>query len=101
MIALAAFLAIVLPAAASTPMTPDGALQRVNAERTSNGLPAVSLSPEWSNGCKAHNQYLKINGWNDPHSEDPSKPGYSAAGSNAGAHALMATGDPWTKSLLR
>ena len=103
LVALAAFLTIALPAAAGTPMPPSEALealQRVNTERTSNGLPAVSLSSEWSSGCHAHNHYLQLNGWGPgltAHDEDPSKPGYSAAGANAGVHAQLSMGNSWTK----
>jgi len=97
LIAIAVFFVIALPSAAGTPVTSQLALQRVNAERISNGLPAVTLSSKWSAGCQAHDHYLQLNGWNTTHSEDPSKPGYSAAGASAASHAQLYPNGSWTK----
>ena len=97
LIALGFLISAGLIFAAGTPVTSQLALQRVNAERISNGLPAVTLSSKWSAGCQAHDHYLQLNGWNTTHSEDPSKPGYSAAGASAASHAQLYPNGSWTK----
>jgi uncharacterized protein YkwD len=71
------------------------ALERINAFRTTAGLPPVIMDPRLSRGCMAHAEYvLKNLGNNDTvHSdllrtEDPKRPGYSDEGLQAARNSI-------------
>lgn len=69
----------------------------INAERQANGLPPVREDPALSAGCAAYDQYRSRNGSVQnaftPGPEDPSKPGYTAAGARAARNSLTNAGD--------
>jgi hypothetical protein len=92
-LALLAF-AVAQPAATATPeATPPSATQVLgwlNQQRTTNGLPALTLDAARSAGCAAHNSYMALNN-SFGHGEDSSKPGYTAAGAEAGQLAVLST----------
>lgn len=77
-------------------------LERLNYYRAMAGLPALKKDPKLSAGVAAHAHYLMVNfgdkirdgeplGASD-HEENPSKAGYSAAGSKVAANAQIAWG---------
>jgi hypothetical protein len=72
-------------------------VQVINAERHANGLPPVREDSALSAGCAAEDNYRRMNGSIDdaftPRGEDPSKPGYSTAGSRAARNSLFNAGD--------
>jgi hypothetical protein len=96
-VALGVTLALGLPACAGAAMSPAGVIAALNAERAANGIPArVSEVPEWSAGCRLHDDYRAANGGASVgHEEDPARPGWTAAGAAAGEQAVLA-GDSWS-----
>jgi hypothetical protein len=73
-------------------------VQVINAERHANGLPSVREDPALSRGCAEYDNYRRMNGSIDnaftPRGgEDPSKPGYTAAGARASRDSLVNAGD--------
>lgn len=60
----------------------------VNSYRAMSGLDPVAENPTWSEGGQAHSCYMLLNGIS--HTEDSSKPGYSAAGHTAGTSGNVA-----------
>jgi uncharacterized protein YkwD len=72
-------------------------VQVINAERQANGLPPVREDPALSAGCADYNRYRQMNGSLANaftlHGEDPSKPGYTAAGNRASHDSLFNAGD--------
>lgn len=64
------------------------AVNFLNAQRVEHGFPPVSHNPKLSEGCKAHNRYMKRNGFD--HGETPGKPGYSLAGAGEGEFSYSA-----------
>ncbi|MGO9265455.1 MAG: FHA domain-containing protein [Candidatus Binataceae bacterium] len=93
------------PAAASTPAnavaapasedaSPQPWLDALNRYRATAGLAAVRSNPSLSPGAKLHSRYIatnysdqirqRVNLGGAMHQEDPSKPGFSAAGAAAG-----------------
>jgi hypothetical protein len=77
--------------------TPAEAISLLNAQRAAHGIPAgIVENPEWSAGCAAHMEYLRINGFDgDWHDQIPGAPGYSEAGRAAAGSAVL-TSAPWT-----
>ncbi len=70
-------------------------LSLLNAERAASGIPGnVHEDATWSAGCARHVAYLDATGVL-AHTEDPANPAYSAAGSWAGAHSVLAMGSGW------
>src|ERR1700710_1599501 len=69
----------------------------VNAQRAAQGIPAgIVEDPALSAACAAHNAYGALNGA-PTHGEDPSLPGYTAAGDMAGQNSVLyAFAGPWT-----
>jgi hypothetical protein len=71
----------------------DEVLTRINAHRRAAGLSPVVLDPALTNGCAAHAAYLVLNAGHPSvrgagvHREDPTLPGFSDAGAEAGKHA--------------
>ncbi|HTI33754.1 MAG TPA: hypothetical protein VL422_08775 [Miltoncostaea sp.] len=99
--ALGAAVVLALPAVALA-ATPAEVLRALNAERAANGIPAdVREAPEQSAGCALHNDYRAANGGAAVgHDEDPSRPGYTPEGDQAGNSAVLAgtswsAGDPY------
>ena len=60
-------------------------LVTINNIRTSAGLPAVPADPASTTGAVNHSRYVVQNN-TLVHAEDPSKPGYTQAGDQAGQH---------------
>lgn len=74
------------------------ALAEVRARAGIDG-PPLQLDVALSRGCELHGRYLdahrdQLLAWPDIHEEYPDRPGFSAAGSLAGAMALIAPGVP-------
>src|SRR4051794_2854180 len=81
-------LALAAQATASRP-TPEQAVADLNAWRALAGLqPVTSLDPNLSEGCRLHNRYLHIN-HTGGHDEDPSLPGYTDLGAQAGGSSVL------------
>jgi uncharacterized protein YkwD len=79
------------PALAASSPAPTDWLGTLNAYRSTAGLPAAKANRDWVAGDVAHSRYTVLNG-EVGHSEDPSKPGYSEAGHEAGTSGnVMAT----------
>lgn len=64
-------------------------LRYFNQFRTQAGLPQLSENSAWSAGSLTHSQYMMNNSLT-VHAEDPNKPGYSAAGDEAGQNGNIA-----------
>jgi uncharacterized protein YkwD len=66
-------------------------LARVNRFRRRTGLPEVEYDATISAACAKHHAYLVKNGWDDenPHSENPKKPGYTSEGAAAAANSVL------------
>lgn len=70
----------------------------LNTQRAAQGLPAgIVEDPALSDGCAKHNAYDRLNG-GLTHGEDPSRPGYTPEGDQAGKTSVLysAGGGPWT-----
>jgi hypothetical protein len=72
-------------------------ISAINAVRHANGLPLVREDPALSAGCAAYDNYRRLNGSVQdgftPGPEDPSKPGYTAAGARTSRESLLNAGD--------
>lgn len=94
--ALAGALAMATPVWAQG-VSPAQIVAVINQERTANGIPPVTEDPALSAGCAAHDDYERLNGspssGYDIRGEDPTKPGYSAAGLQASANSVLAFGN--------
>jgi hypothetical protein len=67
-------------------------LDALNAERAANGIPAdVRENAEWSASCAEHVAYMTA-ARQLTHAEDPTSPWYTATGSWAGQHSVLAVG---------
>jgi len=85
-------LALTAPARGETAQE---AIAGLNAQRAANGIPAgIVEEPEWSRQCELHMNYLKVNRTSG-HDEDPSKPGYTAAGALGGSSSVLSSGSGW------
>jgi hypothetical protein len=85
--------AVGAPASAATPAE---AIARLNAQRAANGIPAgIVENAALSQGCAHHNDYIRANGGQLTHQEDPSRPGYTDDGAYAGLHSVLASGGSW------
>src|SRR5260370_24908379 len=70
-------------------------LSLLNAERAASGIPGpVREDATWSAGCARHVASLDATGIL-AHTEAPANAAYSAAGSWAGAHSVLAMGSGW------
>jgi hypothetical protein len=70
----------------------------VNAQRAAHGFPAdIVEDATLSADCALHNQYGALNDVL-AHTEDPTKPGYTAAGAVAAAAAVLYKGTTWTSA---
>lgn len=67
--------------------SPKSTLNRVNALRASIGAPRLTEEPAWSTGCAKHMAYSALNGLG--HFEDPSAPGYTPDGAEAGETSVL------------
>jgi|GEM_PF-5634281 hypothetical protein len=82
-----------LTAAPAYAITSTEAINRLNALRAANGIPALVEDPEMTRECQAHARYMALNGgWDDAdaHSETPGRPGYSEAGARAARRSVLA-----------
>jgi hypothetical protein len=81
----------VAPSAAAAP-TPRAVITSLNEMRARNGIPGnIVENAVWSRRCARHNAY-ELENDTLAHEEDPGKPGYSEAGSWAGANSVLAVG---------
>jgi cysteine-rich secretory family protein len=90
--ALPLALLLAMPVAASA-VTDNRATANLNRQRVSNGIPAVQLKPRLSDGCRKHNRYMDLN-HELTHFESSGRPGYTAAGAEAGKASILAFGTP-------
>ena len=87
---------LLAPAAATRAATGEEAVARLNAQRAAHGIPTgIAHNPEWSRWCALHNEYQRLNGGGLTHEEDPSKPGYTPEGAEAGRTSVLSRGDDW------
>jgi hypothetical protein len=94
--ATVALLALVLPAAAHADAPGAELVGYVNALRAAGAIPAgITENPAWSSGCALHDHYGAVNGVLT-HAENASAPGFTGAGSAAGAAAIVYSGSHWT-----
>lgn len=96
---LGAFLACsVATAPASADVSGPQIVSYLNAQRASQGIPAgIVEDPTLSADCSQHNNYERINGVFG-HTEDPSKPGYTAGGLYAAQNSVLYEGSVWTST---
>src|SRR4051794_13155738 len=87
-------LVLLLALAAAAPVR-GAALESLNNQRTANGIPAgIVERADWSSACAKHDNYMAQN--NElTHTEDSSKPGYTADGAWAGQNSVLAQGSSW------
>ena len=77
--------AALVAATAARAATPAQIVERLNAERTANGIPGgIVLDPAWTLGCEHHVRYEELNGIRWTHEELPGKPGFTKDGQLAG-----------------
>jgi hypothetical protein len=88
---IALLILALLPAGAAA-FTPDDGVTDLNALRTSVGETPVTLYAPWNTGCDHANNYTQQTG-ELTHNEDPSKPGYTADGSDAAGNSVLAGGE--------
>jgi hypothetical protein len=70
-------------------------VQRLNAQRQANGLPAELIErADWSNACAAHDRYEAQTG-EFGHHENPESPYFTEEGNWAGEHSVLAWGSSW------
>ena len=83
--------ATLMPTATAVPTNVPGPnwLRYYNQFRTQSGLPQLSENSAWSIGAAAHSVYM-MNNQLTVHAQDPNKPGYSAAGNEAGVNGNIA-----------
>ncbi len=102
LIALAAVLALTLPAAASAArgVSAGEAIAWLNAQRAANGIPAgITDEPAWNEDCRLHMAWwAKNRDAANPHIETPGTPGYTTGGAFAGANSVLAEGIEWEPS---
>lgn len=67
--------------------SPKSTLNRLNTLRASIGAPRVTEVPAWSTGCAKHMLYSSKNPLG--HYEDPSRPGYTPDGAEAGSRSVL------------
>jgi hypothetical protein len=76
--------------------TPQQAIRALNEQRTANGVPAdIVEDGRWSDGCRLHMSYLRLNRLSLTHDEDPALPGYTELGAEAG-HGSVLTDEAFT-----
>ncbi len=76
--------------------TAQQAISVLNAQRSTNGLPAgIAENPTWSDDCLMHDEYMSMNGDALTHTEVSGNPGYSAGGAFAGANSVLAEATDW------
>ena len=77
--------------AASVP-APDLAVEQLNAWRSIVGVAPVRHDPALDAGCRRHASYHRANPTHRGHREEPSAPGYSAAGDRAARTSVLSYG---------
>ncbi|MCO5326996.1 MAG: hypothetical protein M9964_08065 [Solirubrobacterales bacterium] len=82
-------LALAASAGSAAAVSSSEAVDLLNAQRVSNGIPPMTLSSSLTEGCEAHDQYMELNG-GLAHGEKPGMTGYSEAGAGQGAYAFHA-----------
>jgi hypothetical protein len=88
-------IALIGSAPASAGVTPARAVELLNAQRASNGLPAnITERQDWSAACAKHNYYMRKAGYFG-HDEDPQSPYYTADGAWAGQNSVLTSGGVW------
>ena len=93
-VALAA--AALLLAAPAGAATSGDVMALLNAERTANGLPAVTERPEWSDACRHHVDYEIAHGDLSHDEADTAHPTFSPEGAFAAENSVLADEDAWT-----
>lgn len=94
--ALIALLALAFPTLAVADVGGPQLVGYVNAMRAAHGIPAgITENPASSLGCSMHNRYSALNDVLT-HSEDVTAPGYTQAGTAAGAHGVLYRAMQWT-----
>ena len=92
--------ALVAAPAAAMALTPQQAVDALNARRAAHGIPAgVTTLGDLSLGCELHNAYMAANGYVLTHAEVPSLPGYTLQGARVGdfsASEVLARFGRWT-----
>jgi hypothetical protein len=89
-VAASLFTFVCVPAASA--VTAPEAISLLNQQRVANGLPGdITENPDWSRGCAQHVQYVNLNRQdnNNPHDEDPSRPGYTPEGQQAARASVL------------
>jgi len=79
-------------ASAGSVISPEKAVAELNAWRAKVGVAPVTLDAQRTADCRAHAKYHRRNPGSSGHVEDPSKPGYSKAGSRGAASSVLAYG---------
>jgi hypothetical protein len=96
--ALAAlFAAALAPSGAAAAVSGPDIVSYLNAQRAAQGVPAgIAEDAGLSDGCAKHNIYGFLNAVLS-HEEDPSRPGYTPQGDQAGRTSVLYAGaGPWT-----
>jgi hypothetical protein len=76
--------------------TPAQIVGFINDYRARIGLPGpIAHDENWSRACAQHNEYQRLNNTMG-HSQDKSKPGYSAEGDWAAKNSVLYAGSTWT-----
>jgi len=88
----AVLLLVAAPAGAASDMEPERAVQSLNEWRALVGVPPVLHDPLQSSNCRAHAEYYRLNPDEIDHSEEASRPGYSAAGHEGAASSVLSFG---------
>jgi hypothetical protein len=80
-----------VPAVATSALSPAGIVAKLNSERAALGIPSVTLNASRAAACKAHNVYMQRNrSLGLGHFEQPGRPGYSGAGDRAARMSVLA-----------
>ena len=100
-VAVRSLQAVALAAAAfagiASAATPASVVEKLNAQRARNGLPAQVVENErWSQACLDHVDYLRRTR-DFAHVETPGRPGYTKAGAFAARNAVLALGKTWAR----
>jgi hypothetical protein len=90
-----AAIALALPVTSASAATAQQAIDGLNAQRATNGLPAeITENPTWSQNCALHDHYMAKNNALT-HQEIMGNPYYTDGGALAGRSAVLAQGINW------
>jgi hypothetical protein len=89
-------LAAAVAAGAASAATPASVIEKLNAQRTQNGLPALVENERWSAACAAHVDYLRRT-HDLTHIETKGRPGYTKDGAWAAVNSVLALGKTWAR----